>query len=236
MVIQKTNSGMFQVGQDNVVKEFPKLNECGWAEDELDTDVCDMEPFTPKDVESGEVMYLVECGHVFRTSQFLLSFPNPLIRIIPYDTVLTNYGRMESTARGPPQCPVCRRLIAECHVRLLPREAFRKQYYSAWYATLTAVDKTQMEAEWQSNQRKLAPYGLYTNTPDNMVNIIFPPNAIPPPSEEEKAQKKAAAAAEARKKAAVAAAAAGGALLGLVITHSLYRHMVRTMKSTHLSS
>jgi hypothetical protein len=92
-----------------------------------------------------------------------------------------------------------------------------------------------MEAEWQMNQIALAPYGLHTNTPDNMANIIFPQNAIPPPSEEEKAQKKAAAA-EARKKAAVAAAAAGGALLGLFTTHGLYRHMVRTMKSTHLSS
>jgi len=212
-----------------VVKEFPKLNECGWAENELDLDTIDMEPYTPYDVESGEVMYLVECGHVFRTSQFLLSFPDPLRREIPYDTVL-DYGTFGSIARGPPQCPVCRRMIAECHVRLLPREAFRKQYYSAWYATLTAVEKTKMEAEWQMNQRALAPYGLHTNTPDNMANIIFPQNAIPPPSEEEKAQKKAAAAAEARKKAAVAAAAAGGALLGLFTTHSLYRHMVRSMR------
>ena len=174
-------------------------------------------------------MYLVECGHVFRTSNFLGNFPDPYIKMLPryFDVGNTQFTRDVGTT---PVCPLCRNEIPESHVRLLPREAFRKQFYSVWYATQTAVEKANMDAEWQSNQRALARYGLRTNTPDNMANIIFPQNAIPPPSEEEKAQKKAAAAAEARKKAAVAAAAAGGALLGLFTTHSLYRHMVRSMR------
>ena len=218
----------FTVENNHVVKEFPKLGECWWTEKETDTDTFDMECYTPEDVERGEVMYLVECGHVFRTSNFLKNFPDPYIKMMAGHLV-DGDGDHGWGIQTIPACPLCRRDIPISHVRLLPREAFRKQFYSVWYATQTAGKKAKMEAEWQSNQRALARYGLQTNTPDDMTNIIFPPNAIPPLREAGEAKKKAAAAAEARKKAA-AAAAAGGALLGLFTTHGLYRHMVRSMR------
>ena len=201
----------FTVGDDHVVKEFPKLGKCWWAEDELDKDGIDQEPYTPEDVERGKVMYIVECGHIMHTQDVFTMYPNPLYHeyILPYTgAVLQN----------PLPCIFCRRDIRYSHVRLLPREAFRRQYYRVWYAMQTSRKKADMEAEWQSNQRALAPYGLQSLSPQDMANIIFPPKAIPPQRE------------AAKEKVMAAAAAAGGALLGLFTTHSLYRHMVRSMR------
>ena len=230
-MIQKTNSGMFQVGQDNVVKEFPKLDECGWAKDELDLDTIDIEPYTRDDVERGEVMYLVECGHVFRTSQFLLSFPDPLTRVIPYDTTWDDH-EYHFTAAGPPACPVCRRLIPDCHVRLLPREAFRKQFYSEYYSSLPANVKADMQAEWDKNHRALAPYGLQTSISQSN-SISFPPNIAQYRNTSNKQHiddgeiqffplASYSGTAMARRSAATPAIAAAGAVLGLFITYKLY--------------
>ena len=207
----------------HVVLSYPILDN----EDDSCT-VCD-NAFTSKDIEEGKVVYVTTCGHVFHMNCLSRWLFTPIPGSMPRSYHTT--------------CPVCKETCVP-HVRLLPREPFRRKFYSNWYNRQTQEQKTAMNAEWSNNKAILGVMNdgqMSDETYD--ANIIFPGTDTPNPNRlhadlEEiefipdpplvsysgppMARRSAATPAMARRSAATPAIAAAGAVLGLFITYKLY--------------
>ena len=116
--------------------------------------------FTSKDIEEGKVVYVTTCRHVFH----MHCLSRWLFTAIP-GSVPRSYHTT---------CPFCRQTCVP-HVRLLPREPFRRNFYSSWYDHQTQEQKAAMNAEWLNNKAMLEAMNdsqMSDETYD--ANIIFP--------------------------------------------------------------
>ena len=88
--------------------------------------------FSPEDIETGNIVYVVQCGHVMHTDEYL---------------------RMRAQS-----CPICRADLTFSGARLLPRELFRSYLYNDAYKALSQEDREEMQQAWESHQGAMLPY------------------------------------------------------------------------------
>ena len=119
------------------VKDFPRL------EDDQDTCPISTMTFRPEDIEMGNVVYVMECGHVMHTNEYVRFRQGPGVF---HEGIITK------------PCPFCRADLLRCHTRLLPRELFRARFYHAQYEALSLDDRHEMEEAWNRHRVALQPY------------------------------------------------------------------------------